>query len=101
LLSLYRTEIAMRSSGKVAVVTADGSSTTIKLLSDGAIQGLNLQEAVGQGIDATAHVSNALTGKPTTQQLALKEPLATKVTIDQLDAQEVVKRVYPPSAGKY
>jgi ribose transport system substrate-binding protein len=87
--------------GKVAVVTADGSPTTIKLLRDGAIQGLFLQEAVGQGIDATTQVSNALTGKPTTQQLALKEPLVTKETIDQPDAQKVVKRVYPPSAGKY
>jgi ribose transport system substrate-binding protein len=46
-------------------------------------------------------VSNALTGKPTTQQLALKEPLVTAGTIDQPDAQKVVKRVYPPSAGKY
>jgi ribose transport system substrate-binding protein len=87
--------------GKVAIVTADGSPTTIKLLRDGAIQGLFLQEAVGQGIDATTQVSNALTGKPTTQQLALKEPLVTKETIDQPDAQKVVKRVYPPSAGKY
>ena len=54
--------------GKVAVVAADGSPTTIKLLRDGVIQGLFLQEAVGQGIDATTQVSNALTGKPTTQK---------------------------------
>ncbi|MFM0726846.1 substrate-binding domain-containing protein [Paraburkholderia strydomiana] len=87
--------------GKVAVVTADGSPTTIKLLRDGAIQGIFLQEAVGQGIDATSQVFNALNHKPTTQELALKEPLVTKDTIDHPDAQATVKRVYPPSAGKY
>lgn len=87
--------------GKVAVVTADGSPTTIKLLRDGAIQGIFLQEAVGQGIDATSQVFNALNHKPTTQELALKEPLVTKDTIDQPDAQATVKRVYPPSAGNY
>ncbi|WP_414442322.1 substrate-binding domain-containing protein [Burkholderia sp. 22PA0106] len=87
--------------GKVAVVTADGSPTTIRLLRDGAIQGIFLQEAVGQGIDATSQVFNALNHKPTTQELALKEPLVTKETIDQPDAQATVKRVYPPSAGTY
>ncbi|WP_233858164.1 substrate-binding domain-containing protein [Paraburkholderia sp. HD33-4] len=87
--------------GKVAVVTADGSPTTIRLLRDGSIQGIFLQEAVGQGIDATTQVFNALNHKPTTQQLALKEPLVTRDTIDQADAQATVKRVYPPSAGNY
>jgi ribose transport system substrate-binding protein len=87
--------------GKVAVVTADGSPTTIKLLREGTIQGIFLQEAVGQGIDATTQVFNALNHKPTTQQLALKEPLVTKETIDQPEAQATVKRVYPPSAGNY
>jgi ribose transport system substrate-binding protein len=87
--------------GKVAVVTADGSPTTIRLLRDGSIQGIFLQEAVGQGIDATSQVFNALNHKPTTQQLALKEPLVTRDTIDQPDAQATVKRVYPPSAGNY
>ena len=87
--------------GKVAVVTADGSPTTIRLLRDGSIQGIFLQEAVGQGIDATTQVFNALNHKPTTQQLALKEPLVTRDTIDQPDAQATVKRVYPPSAGNY
>ncbi|BCF94427.1 MULTISPECIES: substrate-binding domain-containing protein [Paraburkholderia] len=87
--------------GKVAVVTADGSPTTIRLLRDGSIQGIFLQEAVGQGIDATTQVFNALNHKPTTQELALKEPLVTKDTIDHPDAQATVKRVYPPSAGNY
>lgn len=87
--------------GKVAVVTADGSPTTIKLLRDGSIQGIFLQEAVGQGIDATTQVSNALNKKPTTQELALKEPLVTKESIDEPGAQATVKRVYPPSAGSF
>lgn len=87
--------------GKIAVVTADGSPTTIKLLRDGSIQGIFLQEAVGQGIDATTQVSNALNKKPTTQELALKEPLVTKESIDEPGAQATVKRVYPPSAGSF
>ena len=87
--------------GKVAVVTADGSPTTIHLLRDGSIQGIFLQEAVGQGIDATTQVFNALNHKPTTRELALKEPLVTHDTIDKPEAQAKLKRVYPPSAGNY
>ena len=87
--------------GKIAVATADGSPTTIKLLRDGAIQGLFLQEAVGQGIDATEQVYNALTGKKVTKDLPLPEPLVTKDTIDSPEMQAKVKRVYPPSAGAF
>ena len=87
--------------GKVGVVTADGSPTTIKLLRDGVIQGIFLQEAVGQGIDATEQVHNALTGKPTTKELALVEPLVTTESIDKPEIRKVVQRVYPPSAGAY
>ena len=87
--------------GKVAVATADGSPTTIKLLRDGKIQGLFLQEAVGQGIDATTQVFNALTGKPTVKELPLPEPLVMKDTIDSPETQAKIKRVYPPSAGAY
>ena len=82
--------------GKIAVATADGSPTTIKLLRDGVIQGLFLQEAVGQGIDATEQVYNALTGKKVTKDLPLPEPLVTKDTIDSPEMQAKVKRVYPP-----
>lgn len=87
--------------GKVGVVTADGSPTTVKLLRDGVIQGLFLQEAGGQGIEATQQVFNALTGAPTTKELALKEPLVTAKEIDSPEAQAKLKRVYPPSAGQY
>jgi ribose transport system substrate-binding protein len=87
--------------GKVGVATADGSPTTVKLLRDGVIQGLFLQEAVGQGIDATEQVFNALTGKPTTKNIELAEPLVTHETIDTPEAQAKLKRVYPPSAGAY
>lgn len=87
--------------GKIGVATADGSPTTIKLLREGAIQGLFLQEAVGQGIDGTQQVYNALTGKPTTKELALVEPLVTTENINDPKIQETVKRVYPPSAGAY
>lgn len=87
--------------GKVAVVTADGSPTTIKLLRDGAIQGIFLQEAGGQGIDGTEQVYNALKGKTTTKELALVMPLVTSDTITDPKVQATVKRVYPPSAGAY
>jgi ribose transport system substrate-binding protein len=87
--------------GKIGVATADGSPTTIKLLRDGDIQGLFLQEAAGQGIDATTQVYNALTGKPVTKDLPLAEPLVTKETIDSPAAQATIKRVYPPSAGAF
>ena len=87
--------------GKVGVATADGSPTTIKLLRDGVIQGIFLQEAVGQGVDATEQVHNALTNKPTTKELALPEPLVTKENLDDPEIRKVVERVYPPSAGAY
>jgi ribose transport system substrate-binding protein len=87
--------------GKIGIATADGSPTTIKLLRDGEIQGLFLQEAVGQGIDATDQVYYALTGKKVTQDLPLAEPLVTKDTIDSAEAQDTIKRVYPPSAGSF
>ncbi len=87
--------------GKVAVVTADGSPTTIKLLRDGVLQGIFLQEAVGQGIDATEQAYAALTGKPTTKELALVEPLVTKESIDDPQVRKTLQRLYPPSAGAY
>jgi ribose transport system substrate-binding protein len=87
--------------GKIAVATADGSPSTIKLLRDGNIQGIFLQQAVGQGIDGTQQVYNALTGKPTQQEIPLPEPLATKDTVDSPAIQEMLRRIYPPSAGAY
>jgi ribose transport system substrate-binding protein len=87
--------------GKVGVAVADGSPTTIKLLRDGAIQGIFLQEAVGQGIDATQQVWNALHGMTVTKDLPLSEPLVTTQTIDDAKVQDTIKRVYPPSAGAY
>ncbi len=87
--------------GKIGVVTADGSPTTVKLLRDGVIQGLFLQEAGGQGIEATQQVYNALTGKPTVKEMPLTEPLVTAKDVGSPEAQAKLKRVYPPSAGQY
>lgn len=87
--------------GKIAVTAADGSPTTVKLLRSGELQGLFLQEAVGQGIDATTQDHNALTGKPVTKDIPLLEPLVTPQNIDQPEIQAKLKRVYPPSAGSY
>jgi ribose transport system substrate-binding protein len=60
-----------------------------------------LQEAGGQGIEATQQVYNALTGKPTTKEMPLTEPLVTAKEIESSEAQAKLKRVYPPSAGQY
>jgi ribose transport system substrate-binding protein len=87
--------------GKVGVATADGSPTTVKLLKEGTIQGLFLQEAGGQGIEATQQVYNALTGKPVTKDLPLSEPLVTAKDVDSPESKAKLKRVYPPSAGDY
>ena len=87
--------------GKVGVATADGSPTTVKLLKDGVIQGLFLQEAGGQGIDGVQQVYNALTGAPVTKDLPLAEPLVTAKDVDSPESKAKLKRVYPPSAGEY
>lgn len=87
--------------GKVAVVTADGSPTTIKLLREGALQGIFLQEAVGQGVDGTEQVHRALQGQPTTRDLALVMPLVTSETLKDPQTLKTLERVYPPSAGAY
>ena len=83
--------------GKVGITVADGSPTTIALLKKGAIQGIFFQEAVGQGIDGTQQVYNALTGAPVTQDLALVMPLVTAEEIDGPEAKKGVERVFPPS----
>ncbi|MGH7117971.1 MAG: substrate-binding domain-containing protein [Acetobacteraceae bacterium] len=87
--------------GKIGVATADGSPTTIKLLHEDAIQGIFLQEAVGQGLDGTQQVWNALNGKPVTKNIPLTEPLVTAKTINSPQAKATLARVYPPSAGAY
>lgn len=83
--------------GKVGVTVADGSPTTIGLLKQGAIQGIFFQEAVGQGIDGTQQVYNAMTGAPVTQNLALVMPLVTADKVESPEAQKVIARVFPPS----
>jgi len=87
--------------GKVGVATADGSPTTVKLLKDGVVQGLFLQEAGGQGIEGVQQVYNALTGAAVTKDLPLSEPLVTAKDVDSPEAKAKLKRVYPPSAGDY
>ena len=64
---------------------------------DKAIQGIFFQEAVGQGIDGTQQVFNALTGAEVTKDLALVMPLVTAEKIDSPEAQKVISRVFPPA----
>lgn len=87
--------------GKIAVATADGSPTTIDLLRKGIIQGLFLQEAVGQGIDSTTQLNNAMIHTPVTKDLPLNEPLVTTENANSPDIKQLLQRVYPPSAGSY
>lgn len=83
--------------GKVGITVADGSPTTIGLLKSGAINGIFFQEAVGQGIDGTQQVYNALTGGKVTQDMALVMPLVTADKIDTPEAKAVIARVFPPA----
>lgn len=87
--------------GQIGIATADGSPTTVALLKNGAIQGIFLQEAAGQGIDAVQQVHNALTKAPVTKDIPLAEPLVTAKDINSPSITAELKRVYPPSAGDY
>ncbi|NKL66872.1 substrate-binding domain-containing protein [Rhizobium leguminosarum] len=83
--------------GKVGIAVADGSPTTIGLLKANAIQGIFFQEAVGQGIDGTQQVFNALSGAEVTKDLALVMPLVTADKVDSSEAKATIARVFPPS----
>lgn len=81
--------------GKIGIAVADGSPTTIALLKANAIQGIFFQEAVGQGIDGTQQVFNALTKAPVKKDLALVMPLVTADKVDTPEAKAVIARVFP------
>ncbi|MDF0661625.1 MULTISPECIES: substrate-binding domain-containing protein [unclassified Rhizobium] len=83
--------------GKIGIAVADGSPTTIALLKAKAIQGIFFQEAVGQGIDGTQQVFNALTNAAVKKDLALVMPLVTADKIDTPEAKAVIARVFPAS----
>lgn len=87
--------------GKIAVATADGSPTTVSLLKMGEIQGLFLQEAVGQGVASVQQDANAILGKPVQKNIPLKEPLVTTKNLCSPASQSVLKLTYPASAGSY
>ncbi|TCU41527.1 hypothetical protein EV129_101818 [Rhizobium azibense] len=71
--------------------------TTISLLKSNAIQGIFFQEAVGQGIDGTQEVVNAITGAPVKKDLALIMPLVAADKVDTPEAKAVIARVFPPA----
>ena len=87
--------------GKIALATADGSPTTVGLVRASKLDALFLQQAVGQGIEATSQVFDALSGKPTQQQLPLKMTMVTPGNVDAAESQQALRRVYPSSAGAY
>ena len=87
--------------GKVAIVSSDGSPESIGYVREGLIDGIVVQEAVGQGVTATQMVYDAIMGKEVTKDIPLPEPLVTTDNIDDPEIQEVLRLVYPPSAGAY
>jgi ribose transport system substrate-binding protein len=83
--------------GKIFIVSSDGSPRTIDYLKKGQINGIVTQQAVGQGIEATKQVIFAIKGEKVTKDLPLPEPLITTENLNSPEAQENLKLVYPPN----
>jgi ribose transport system substrate-binding protein len=91
---------ALQTAGKVPgqdvqIVGMDGSPQTIKMIQNGEIAGIAVQEAVQQGVSAMNQLANAIEGKPVTKLVQLPEPLVTKANFSQMSSL-VVGKVYPP-----
>ncbi|MFV0527530.1 MAG: substrate-binding domain-containing protein [Lachnospiraceae bacterium] len=88
--------------GKIAVVSSDGSPESIALVREGKIAGIVVQEAVGQGIVATEELIKSLNGEEVVEKIVkTPEPLVTTENIDTQEIQDILKLVYPASAGSY
>lgn len=87
---------------QVAVVSSDGSPESIALVREGKIKGIVVQEAVGQGLVATEQLIKVLGGGEVDEKIIeTPEPLVTTENIDEPEIQEIMKLVYPESAGSY
>ncbi|WHH57277.1 substrate-binding domain-containing protein [Petroclostridium sp. X23] len=87
--------------GKVAIVSSDGSPESINYVRKGYINGIAVQPAVGQGKVATEQLIKAINGEEVEKEIVLKEPLVTKENIDEPYIQQILQLAYPPSAGSY
>lgn len=87
---------------EVVIVSSDGSPESIALVREGKIAGIVVQEAVGQGIVAAEALVKSLNGEPIEEKIIdTPEPLVTTENIDDPEIQEILKLVYPESAGSY
>lgn len=87
---------------EITIVSSDGSPESIKHIRDGKIAGMVVQPAVGQGLVATEELIKVIKGEPIQEKnIAMPEPLVTSENIDDEDIQDLLRLVYPPSAGDY
>ena len=88
--------------GKISIVSSDGSPDSTKAIREGRLAGQVVQEAVGQGYWAAVMAFKAISGLDADAQVILTpEPLVTAANIDDEDVQAVLKLTYPASAGAY
>jgi len=88
--------------GKISVVSSDGSPDSISAIRKGTMDGIVVQEAVGQGYYAAIEAFKAMSGlKADAKVIQTPEPLVTKDNIDNADVQKILSLVYPASVGAY
>lgn len=88
--------------GTISVVSSDGSPASIAAIRDGRMDGIVVQQAVGQGYYAAIEVFKAMSGLAADAKIIqTPEPLVTKENIDSADIQAVLALTYPASAGAY
>lgn len=92
----------MGMTGKVSIVSSDGSPDSTVAIREGRLAGQVVQEAVGQGYWAAVMAFKAISGLEADAQVILTpEPLVTSENIDEADIQAVLALTYPASAGAY
>ena len=88
--------------GKISVVSSDGSPASIVYIREGVMDGIVVQEAVGQGYYAAIEAFKAISGlEADAHIIQTPEPLVTADNIDDDDIQSVLALTYPASAGAY
>ena len=86
----------------IIIVSSDGSPESIAHVRNGKIAGIVVQEAVGQGLVATQELLKAIKGETIEEkEIPLPEPLVTTENVDDPEIQEILRLVYPESAGAY
>lgn len=92
----------MGMTGKVSIVSSDGSPDSTKAIREGRLAGQVVQEAVGQGYWAAVMAFKAISGLEADAKVILTpEPLVTSENIDDPEIQKILALTYPASAGAY